>query len=385
MEHGGHPNRHSEDVIEENGEETLPHEAFYSAVDPDYSASKQPFVPQSVQIAQKNAKYSTMGVIPGRCTRGCIDIFSFLFTLLLLLLQMGLIDCYYLHYLKDNVWWTWVVGDVVLLLLFIGLLILAFRKNQECMEESSAADGRVKYAWIAWLVYSLLLVGKVATCFRLFYDQLRPLSSIHNTTDNYNSKILDDHLLKLGLCLSALIFVFLLEAHHYTPLGSTRQLYITYLMTAIALDILDTVSFIDLLWQNKELSWSFPLWLEITILCIGCANLVLPTFALLKLSFTRNQRILMISDRVWSFFYVLLVNGPFLGFRIYLYILVKWIEKDKGREYDASIFAIKNIAMIYIALRELWVRLHYWRQKRRDHNGSQGALTAPGATDHDDN
>ncbi|GMS95738.1 hypothetical protein PENTCL1PPCAC_17913, partial [Pristionchus entomophagus] len=382
---GGHPNHHSEDVIEENGEETLPHEAFYSAVDPDYSASKQPFVPQSVQIAKQNSKYSTMGVIPCPIVRGCIDVFSFLLSMVIMAIQMALIDYYYIDYLKDNAWYAWIAGDCIVAIGFIWLIILAMKKNQESMEESSAADGRLRYAWAAWLIYSILLVAKVATCFRLFYDELRPLSSIQSSTDNYNGKLLDDHLLKLGLCLSVLVFIFLLEAHHYTPLGSSRQLYITYLMSAISFDILDTVSFVDLLWQNKEFNWHLPFWLEITILSIASSNLVLPTFALLKLRFSRNQRVLMISDRVWSFFYVLLVNAPFLGFRIYLYVVVKWIEKDKGRKYDGSIFAIKNVAMIYIAIRELWVRLHYWRQKRRDHNGgSEGALTAPGATDHDE-
>lgn len=33
--------------------------------------------------------------------------------------------------------------------------------------------------------------------------------------------------------------------------------------------------------------------------------------------------------------------------------------------YDPSLFAVKNIAMIYIAMRELWNRLQYWRMKKR--------------------
>ncbi|GMT24150.1 hypothetical protein PFISCL1PPCAC_15447, partial [Pristionchus fissidentatus] len=375
---GSHPNRHAEDVIEENGEEAIPHEAFYSAVDPDYSASKQPFVPQSIQAAKHNTKYITMGVTPGPIVRGCIDIFSFIISLSLMVLQLGLIDYYYIDNLKDNVWYCWLGGDALVVIIFIWLIVLAMRSNQQTMEETSSLDGKVRYAWIAWLVYSLLLVAKITTCFRLFYQELPPKPLDHN------DKLLDDHLLKLCLCLSALIFIFLLESHHYTPTSSPRQLYINYLMTAICLDLLDTVSFIDLLWQNNGLMWKLPLWLELTILCIGCVNVVLPTFALLKLRFNRNSRILLISDRVWSFFYVLLVNGPFLAFRIYLYVLLECIHKKKGNRYDASIFAIKNVAMVYIALRELWVRLHYWRQKRAA-LGSRGELTAQGATDHQDN
>lgn len=64
-----------------------------------------------------------------------------------------------------------------------------------------------------------------------------------------NDKLFDDHLLKLSLSLSVLVFLFLLEAHHYTPLKSDRQLYITYLVTAICFDLLDTITFLDLIWQ----------------------------------------------------------------------------------------------------------------------------------------
>ena len=35
------------------------------------------------------------------------------------------------------------------------------------------SDSKVKYAWIAWAVYSAVLVGKIATCFRIFHEQVR--------------------------------------------------------------------------------------------------------------------------------------------------------------------------------------------------------------------
>ncbi|KIH64900.1 hypothetical protein ANCDUO_04781 [Ancylostoma duodenale] len=188
-----------------------------------------------------------------------------------------------------------------------------------------------------------------------------------------NDKLFDDHLFKLGLSLSVLIFLFMLEAHHYTPLMSARQLYITYLSTAICLDLVDNIYFLDLLWQSFKDSWNLPLWLDITILTVASVNFVMPTFALLKLRFGRYPRLLYISDKVWSLLYVLIVNGPFLGLRIYLYVLLE--VQQKGRHYDFSLFAVKNVAVIYLAMRELWTRLQYWRMKRRA-TGSRGELTA---------
>ncbi|KHJ75613.1 hypothetical protein OESDEN_24771 [Oesophagostomum dentatum] len=99
----------------------------------------------------------------------------------------------------------------------------------------------------------------------------------------------------------------------------------------------------------------------------------MPTFALLKLRFGRYPRLLFISDKVWGLIYVLIVNAPFLGLRIYLYVLLE--VQQKGRQYDFSLFAVKNVAVIYLAMRELWTRLQYWRMKRRA-TGSRGELTA---------
>jgi len=216
----------------------------------------------------------------------------------------------------------------------------------------------------------------LATCFRLFYDQLPPSGPDHN------DKLFDDHLFRLGLSLSILIFLFLLESHHYTPVLSPRQLYITYLVTAICLDLVDTIYFLDLLWQAMKDNWNLQLWLDITILALACVNFILPTFALMKLRFGRFPKYFLVSDKVWALLYVLLVNGPYLGIRIYLYVLLEF--EKRGKHYDASIFMIKNVAMIYLAIRELWTRLHYWRQKRYYISGSRGELTAPGVNNDDE-
>ncbi|VDM81717.1 unnamed protein product, partial [Strongylus vulgaris] len=207
------------------------------------------------------------------------------------------------------------------------------------------------------------------------YRTTKPFSFANNffqlppgPLDN-NDKVFDDHMFKLGLSLSVLIFLFLLEAHHYTPLMSARQLYITYLSTAICLDLVDNIYFLDLLWQSFKDGWNLPLWLDVIILTVASVNFVMPTFALLKLRFGRYPRFLYISDKIWSLIYVLIVNLPFLGLRIYLYVLLE--VQQSGRHYDFSLFAVKNVAVIYLAMRELWTRLQYWRMKRKA-TGSRG-------------
>ncbi|XGW31357.1 hypothetical protein V3C99_009935 [Haemonchus contortus] len=373
---GRDPRHVIEDVVEENADEFNPHASYYDGGEDFPLKTDTNCAPgdQTALVLAPPTRYHTMAVIPGRCLRGCLDIFSFIICLALIIIQLGLIDYYYLTVLSDRIWYSWIGADALVIVVMLWLLVLALKYNQTQMEEVCSVDGKVKFAWIGWLVYSLVLVGKVATCFRLFYSELPP-----GPLDN-NDKLFDDHLFKLGLSLSVLIFLFLLEAHHYTPLMSARQLYITYLATAICLDLVDNIYFLDLLWQSLKDGWNLPMWLDITILTVACVNFVMPTFALLKLRFGRFPRLLYISDKVWSLLYVLIVNGPFLGLRIYLYILLE--VQQRGRHYDPSLFAVKNIAMIYLAMRELWTRLQYWRMKRRA-TGSRGELTGHHNNDDD--
>ncbi|CAJ0565346.1 unnamed protein product, partial [Mesorhabditis spiculigera] len=367
---GRDPRHIPEDCVEENGEESIPYAEYYEGADEfpvEKPVEERALVLASDEKPPAYADYRNMAVVPGRCVRGCLDVFSFLICISLIIVQLGLLDYYYLTNLEDKAWYGWFVADAAVLVVMVWLLVLAIRHNQEQMDEMGSIDSKVKYAWIGWLTYSCVLVAKISVCFRVFHDKL-PAAGLDN-----NDKLFDDHLFKLGLSLSVLIFLFLLEAHHYTPLMSQRQLYITYLTTAVCLDLTDTIYFLDLLWQSLKDHWELHLCLEISILALAAVNFILPTFALFKLRFSRVPRTLMISEKVWALFYVLLVNGPFLGMRIYLYYLLE--VEGRGKRYDASLFAAKNVAMIYLAIREVWTRLQYWRQKRRA-VGSRGELTA---------
>ncbi|KJH49015.1 hypothetical protein DICVIV_04853 [Dictyocaulus viviparus] len=354
----------TEDVVEENAEEYDPHATYYDGGEeyPLKTESNCNPTDETTLVLAPPTKYHTMAVVPGQCVRGCLDVSSFIICLVLVILQLGLLDYYYVTVLSDKVWYSWIGADALVIVVLLWMLVLAVKYNQTQMEEVCSVDGKVKFAWIGWLVYSLVLIGKLSTCFRLFYTELPP-----GPLDN-NDKLFDDHLFKLGLSLSVLIFLFMLEAHHYTPLMSARQLYITYLNTSICLDLVDNIYFLDLLWQSFKDGWDLAFWLDITILTLACINFVMPTFALAKLRFGRYPRLLYVSDKIWSLIYVLIVNGPFLGIRIYLYMLLE-IQRN-GKYYDLSLFAVKNIAMIYLAVRDVWTRLQYWRMKRA--NGLRG-------------
>ncbi|KAK0399320.1 hypothetical protein QR680_002991 [Steinernema hermaphroditum] len=361
-------NHHTEDVIEENENEFNPHEEYYAGVENTQgntyentvNSQRQPLTSESNphrDLITETITFESMPAVPGPCLRGFLDISSFLLCLFFIIVQHGLFDYYYVTNLTDKIWYAWLAGDSILLIALIWLTVIGVRHSQRHMRQTSSVDGKLKYAWIAWILYSLLLVGKIATCFRLFHEEIPPIP-----LDN-NNKLFDDHLFRLGLSLSVLVFLLLLEAHHYTPNYSNRQTYISYLATAVAFDLIDAICFLDLLWKSFKDNWQLPLWLDITILAVACSNFVLPAFTLLRLRFHKLPHHFLVSEKIWSLLYVLLVNGPFLGLRIYLYIILEVEQRD--RHYDASLFVVKNVAMIYLAVREVWTRLHYWRQKRQ--------------------
>ncbi|EGT59819.1 hypothetical protein CAEBREN_10024 [Caenorhabditis brenneri] len=357
IESGRDPRHITEDSIEENGEERIAHFEYYEGAE-EFPIKVPP--EQTAALIYQSTTTTTnpnMAVLPGRCVRSILDFFALIISIVLIVIQFGLLDWYYLNVTGDNVWAAWIGPDLVVVLVIFVLGVIAIKYNRVQMEECCSIDSRVKYACIAWGVYSVILISKVATCFRLFYEDIPP-----TPLDN-NDKLFDDFLFKTGLSLSVLIFLFIFESHHYTPLVSVRQVYISYLVAAICLDLIDNVYFLDLLWQASKDKWNLELWLELTILAVACINFFMPTFALAKLRYAKVPRFLLVSEKLWAFLYVLLVNGPFLGLRIYLYIVLE--VQQHGKKYDASLFAVKNIAMIYIALRELWTRLQYWRMKRR--------------------
>ncbi len=222
------------------------------------------------------------------------------------------------------------------------------------------SDANIRFAFFAWFAYSCVLAGKVAVTFRLYESKI----------DTNSENLFGQHTYKLTLGLAAVIFLLLVESHHYTVLNSPRQLYLTYLATNVTLDLLDSVYFLELLWNKEALKIikeNFAL--EITILVFACLNFILPTFALMKLRFRKYPTWCPLPYPVlYGFFYVLLVNVPYLVIRSFLWYNIK--------EHDVSIFLIKNAIMIYLGLREVWTRVQLRRMRKALDSGSQGELTA---------
>uniref|UniRef100_A0A915AAB1 Uncharacterized protein n=1 Tax=Parascaris univalens TaxID=6257 RepID=A0A915AAB1_PARUN len=79
-----------------------------------------------------------MGVVPGRFVHGCLDVLACVLCILLVIVQLGLIDFYYISVLKDKIWYAWLGADSLVIIILIWLVVLAIRSNQQHIEEVSS-------------------------------------------------------------------------------------------------------------------------------------------------------------------------------------------------------------------------------------------------------
>ncbi|VDP33690.1 unnamed protein product [Soboliphyme baturini] len=235
--------------------------------------------------------------------------------------QLGVLDYYFVFYLKNDLWLLWIILDAVV----VSVL---------CEDESN-----IRYAFVAWLVYSVILSAKICVIILL----VEPVISKH--------ELLGPNSLKFVLSLSALIYLLLVLSHHFNRIDGPRQIYLSYLASSITLDIMDSVLFLQLLIdKHRNLAINRNFSLQMFILALACFNFILPMFSLFKLRYRIGlpRWVPLPYEKVYSLFYFLTVNLPYLIIRARVY-------SSAEVSNDAYFFIIKNVVMVIVGIRELWV------------------------------
>ena len=186
-------------------------------------------------------------------------------------------------------------------------------------------------SYMAWFVYSVLTVVKVAVIFKL---------NIINKLDH--NSYLTTEVMKLALASTAFIFFLFIEGHYSAERNSKQALYIASLIKGTTIEILDSISFLSLLMvAETHMLYSFQF--EDIIIAFACINLLLPNICLYKLS--QNDYGRKATGAAISFAYkmahLLLVNIPYMIIRIYLWSTLRM---------PISVFLIKNILYIGLAI-----------------------------------
>lgn len=309
------------------------------------------------------------------------ELIAFILCVLITSAQLGLIDFYFVHHGQTLLWLLWIVADCLVIAVMCWLLHFAINYSRRCLKRPCASDDdeNIQYAFVVWLVYSLVLLAKIATFFPIYSAKLIPLP-VENETDLARAEkppiLWGPITLKFILALSAVIFLLLVLSHHYNRLNKPRANYLSYLSSAISIDLLDSVLFLELLVEPAIASkLEANPFLKAVILILACFNFVLPTFSLFKLRYRKGlpSWVPLPYEKLYALFYLLFVNVPYLVIRAYLWRQVR---------RDVSIFLMKNLIMITVGMRDVWMSFLLWKKnkarkeddKRNDESTSSEAM-----------
>lgn len=195
-------------------------------------------------------------------------------------------------------------------------------------------DDEIKFAFVAWIVYTVHLVPQIATLFKM------------------KTRVFDDenlafggNTLKMNLCLTPMLFLFLIYAHHDAKSHSRRKYYLEKITAAVTLDLFDSVEMLEYLFERGSL----PTEVETAILVFSCMNIFLPTFALFELKYNKfhdSGEVSPISFRfIYIFSFMFFVNVPFFVLRMIL-----WHKYH----LDISVLLAKNALAITLGVLEIF-------------------------------
>ena len=253
------------------------------------------------------------------------------FAIGLLILQGAILD-YYLIVEESSSWFAWIVTDAIILFTWVFTMWISQRSRRKLAKPNESMD-EIKFAYLAWIVYAAHLVPQVATLFK------RKASLLEE-----KRHIFGPNMLKMNLCLTPMLFLFLIYAHHDAKSHSRRKYYLEKMTAAVTLDLFDSVEMLEYLFEKDEITIA----LENAILAFSCMNIFLPTFALFELKYNKFHDSGEISPISFKFIYIcsfmFFVNVPFLVLR-----LILWHE----HQLDVSVLLAKNALAIVMGIIEI--------------------------------
>ena len=246
-----------------------------------------------------------------------------------LLVLQGVIMDYYLIVEESSSWFAWIITDAIVLFAWLFTMWMSHRSRIIAMTDR---QDEIKFAYLAWIVYAVHLVPKISTLFKLKASALD------------EKLIFGPNMLKMNLCLTPMLFLFLIYAHHDAKSHSRRKYYLEKMTAAVTLDLFDSVEMLEYLFDKDKIT----LGLENAILAFSCMNIFLPTFALFELKFNKFHESGEISPISFKFIYIcsfmFFVNVPFLVLR-----LILW----HGYNLDVSVLLAKNALAIVMGIIEI--------------------------------
>mgnify|MGYP002715735797 CR=1 FL=1 len=276
---------------------------------------------------------------------------------LLVLTQGTLLNYYIISQFSDtNTTYFFFLGDFICIFLYAGTLTVAYRYLIEYNKQknpnnsflyspkrfitnySASKFGVLPLIYVSWAFYVVLLLSKIAVIFTSEIPE-------HLSTKN----VAGPQLLKVGIALSGVIFLILVEGHNWSEPGSPRYLYVSSICTKTGIEILDSVSFLSILLSDS--GNNLPDTLTPTfisgIVAIAGVNFLLPVLILYKLSLGEhhNKRLPVPLTVLHNLLHVFSVDMPYFAIRLLL-----WVRHN----HNTSIFIMKNAFGMLMAVRNIY-------------------------------
>ncbi|XP_068713872.1 uncharacterized protein [Montipora foliosa] len=248
----------------------------------------------------------------------------------MLVAQCGFLTAYPAWYKQDARW-------IPLFLLYAPALFYWIY----CLRKKANLNGM----FLTWLLYVIALIAMIAIIFPVVGDDL----------DTKN--LLGPNMLKVMLCLTPLLFLFLVntasdlddEHEGYTSLVQRLSLQIT-------IDLFDTVEMLDIVLDERDNHRIIPKRFAIAMVAVACFSFLLSLVQLAenKLENEKHEPVheqLKCPAIIRNVMQIVFVNLPFLIIRLVVFILYK---------KDESIFMAKNgIAVFLSGLEIYWIKKEF--------------------------
>ena len=318
------------------------------------------------------------------CARNCCKRLNRLPTravcIVMIVLQSIALNNFLVQY--DKAAYSWILADGLVLTIFIAAFVVSFKSvNGQSRTPNTDTSmpgiiGEMPLGFMAWAVYALVLVIRVAVIFKYMGEKEIRCADLYGA-----------NLLKAAIALSAVIFVLHIVTHHDATPHTEGKYYIEHIAMSVTLDILDTVDILSTLFERKLIGhcgadpvnpsaepipdFSGPL--VDTIVGTASINLLLPTVPLIFLSrerFALNTTKGIIAQAFQSLVYVAVVNIPFFVLRMYMWITYKRC---------VSVFLVKNVIKSLFGVHDIYEKLYeviHSRNHKKNGRTSQEPETA---------
>ncbi|XP_071816596.1 uncharacterized protein [Apostichopus japonicus] len=247
--------------------------------------------------------------------------------------------------------YMWIVFDAVVIIWWITSLMIP-----KCIKAVSSAEenrfkllvNEMRYAYLSWIVYAVVLCFKVNHMFFYFSESLEANASLYSSTS-----------LKLIISMAGIAFLLLVYCHHRDIRQEDYKLIMEKISISACLDILDCLSLLNILFVN-DVGFEVPYTLDRTVRAFSCICILLPMFPLFLLRILQREN----PSRKWyslslitqTALYFIFVNVPLFSIRLHL-----WIT----HEIDISTFFTKNVIMLFKGAIDIVRELVQWYMQNK--------------------